>query len=169
MLLKPSNYLLTALRMETIWIELCASQSGQSGTDYFRTIQSCKNSFAELLNFSLPELAKLYFYRLAHEEEQPALEPKVQIARVMPHVYLEELHFLKHPDVEFGFIDRIAEIKHGPHYWFCRYWKRGTGHGELRTVANSEATSADELFVFPSVPAKHVLATIKTMRGDYLK
>ena len=53
---------------------------------------------------------------------------------------------INHPDVEFGFVTS----KGYDESYFCRYWRKG--HlGELRTLANSESTTAYLLVEHESV------------------
>ena len=62
---------------------------------------------------------------------------------------------LNHPDVEFGFVTGPA----GEDAYFCRYWRKGE-LGVLRTVANGEATPAENMMSVWSVPQATVDAAI---------
>jgi len=60
-----------------------------------------------------------------------------------------------HPDVELGFVtsQRGSTV-------FCRYWRTGRV-GCLRTMANSEATSASDLVRYQSAPDDLVQETLR--------
>ena len=63
-----------------------------------------------------------------------------------------------HPDIEFGFVVRPQPYGEG---YFCRYWNKHLPPGELRTTANSEATSSDNIIKYHSVSQKLVQQTIE--------
>jgi hypothetical protein len=84
--------------------------------------------------------------------------PGQQIAYVPTHAAGD----LTHADVEFGFVTGPA----GDAAFFCRYWRPGRP-GELRTVANSEATPADLLISRESVPQALVDDLLRRLEGFY--
>jgi len=66
----------------------------------------------------------------------------------------------KHPDVEFGFV-----VSQRENTVFCRYWRKGQP-GTLRTIANSEGTSADCLVPYKSVLAGDVWGCLQELGID---
>jgi hypothetical protein len=93
-------------------------------------------------------------------EEEIELKRGTQIAYIPNHAEGD----INHPDVEFGFIYKIS--------WFgdawCRYWRKG--HlGELRTVANSEMTSVENIRLCNSLSQRLVDQTIEKIDESEVK
>lgn len=70
---------------------------------------------------------------------------------------------IEHPDVEYGFVNSISPIDN--EVIFCRYWLKGK-LGELRTVANSEATNIRNLKYYFKVSQELIQETIKEIDKD---
>lgn len=100
-------------------------------------------------------LAQLNEVEVAEDSGEPApvrtFAPGEQIAYVPTHAGGD----LNHPDVEFGFVERLAYSD----VYLCRYWRKGE-LGVLRTRANGEATPAEGLVSCWSVPQATVDAAI---------
>ena len=62
---------------------------------------------------------------------------------------------LKHRDVEFGFITSV-----GDKFVFCRFWYK-SDLTRLRTKANSEAVSPEDLTFYQSVPELRVRSALE--------
>lgn len=92
------------------------------------------------------------------------MQPGTQIAYVPQHV-MDSLgdNWTNHPDVEFGFVMAPTGSEDT---LFCRYWRKGKP-GELRTVANSEATPIASLVEYRSVLQDVVDATISSILEEY--
>ena len=67
---------------------------------------------------------------------------------------------LKDKHTEFGFVTSWND-----NAIFCRFWLKGKP-GELRTVANSEACDAADLFEHESAPKTMLIKQIQKMRRD---
>lgn len=100
-------------------------------------------------------LAQLNQVEVAEDSGEPApvrtFAPGEQIAYVPLHADGD----LNHPDVEFGFVERLSYSD----VYSCRYWRKGE-LGVLRTVANGEATPAENMMSVWSVPQATVDAAI---------
>ena len=104
-------------------------------------------------------LAQLNEVEVAEDSGEPApvrtFAPGEQIAYVPVHADGD----LNHPDVEFGFVERLSYSD----VYSCRYWRKGE-LGVLRTVTNGEATPAENLVSVWSVPQATVDAVIDRIR-----
>ncbi|MDA3808633.1 MAG: hypothetical protein PF440_12065 [Thiomicrorhabdus sp.] len=83
-----------------------------------------------------------------------------QIAYIPNHVKSKGL---MHKDVEFGFVNSISPTDNET--IFCRYWLK-SDIGELRTVANSEATNIRDLIEYDSVSQSVVDDTITMIKKE---
>lgn len=96
--------------------------------------------------------------------KQSDLKVGLQVMYVPSHI--RERHnfnpdsYLSSPETEIGFVSSWR----GGDVVFCRFfWKRTL---DLRTVANSEGCSLDDLFAVNYYPQEHVDATIGMMREE---
>lgn len=67
-----------------------------------------------------------------------------------------------HPDCQTGFT--TSDIR-SDRYIFCRFWSK-CSPGELRTKANSELTSVENITVATSVPQEQVEAALEKYCGE---
>lgn len=79
------------------------------------------------------------------------MKPLTQVAYIPTHAKGD----IAHPDVEFGFVTSLRK-----NAAFCRYWRKSFP-GQLRTLANSELTSLENLVEFESVPQFAVAETVR--------
>jgi hypothetical protein len=94
-----------------------------------------------------------------------------QIAYVPNHaVKGSSRNMLSHPDIQFGFVMSIPKPNdNGTQDYFCRYWRKDE-LGELRTVANSERTSSNNIYRLSvnsrfRVPQEIVISTVMGILG----
>lgn len=93
-----------------------------------------------------------------------------QIACIPFHVPTGNNKEFNHPDVEFGFVMSIPPVDfYGSQDYFCRYWRKDN-LGELRTVANSERTSSENLRKVPvhskyRIPQSVVIQAVELILG----
>lgn len=100
-------------------------------------------------------LAQLNQVEVAEDSGEPAPVRTFSLGEQIAYVPIHANGDLNHPDVEFGFVVRQS----GEDGYYCRYWRKGE-LGVLRTVANSELTSVDDLVSCWSVPQATVDAAI---------
>jgi hypothetical protein len=94
---------------------------------------------------------------------QKAFKPSDQVLYVPDHVkdQIDPDNLaaaLDIPDVEAGFVTGPA----GEGSYFCRYWRKDNP-GELRTTANSEATSGRDLVAYQIMPWTKIRMVMKRL------
>ena len=92
-----------------------------------------------------------------------SLKRGTQIAYVPDHVKNAWKETGYHPAVEFGFVNTICSDNKAA---FCRYWVQGNP-GVLRTIANSERTDLNDIFLHDSVSQEVVDETIAKIDEIY--